>query len=450
MTPFGKPAAEVTLADLQKLIADAEPEGRHIEYKEDVPVSDERTPQRKAGDAKRRDRSWTKSSSLMDYGRDRLMRELVAFANADGGMLVLGIVETDEKPARAAGYNPLPQVAALEGRLRNLIIDCIEPRLPYAAVKAIPTESDGTSGVVVLEIEPSRLGPHWVRTSREATIRREDSCSPLTMPEIHAMTIRNARRFDDIAAVLRERSERFANLCQDTLARAAGSRVHSLSIEGKIDTWLSTSAFSAFAVRITVVPHQDLGISRLENYHSLIPPHKCTTRLDSASGSSTLGSADVWLERGPFRRLLGGVEIARTNKPERGDTRYTIKRDGFVEFSWIRWGARDQTHLHAHKLVSALGCTLGVYSLLRKQSNSLAMPAEVSIEILTFQPVCVTHPNQHNSDYGQPLDSRVMFDRRAIGQIEDFSEVMNESGADLMNAADYESATLAKYAFVEP
>jgi hypothetical protein len=41
MTPFGKPAARVTGADIQRLITDKVPEGRYLEYKRDIPVSNE-------------------------------------------------------------------------------------------------------------------------------------------------------------------------------------------------------------------------------------------------------------------------------------------------------------------------------------------------------------------------------------------------------------------------
>jgi hypothetical protein len=209
MTPFGKPAARVTAADIQQLIDDKEPEGRYLEYTRDIPISDEEQKQaRGAGRGDPQDRSWLQNRPLRAFGRDKLMEELVAFANADGGVLILGITETKSEPARANGFNLLPDVVSLERRLRDALVDCIEPRLPFASVVAVPIAPSG-EGVVILETEPSRLGPHRVRGTREATIRREDRCDQMTMAEIHDMVIHNARRLDAVTATLEERAKVF-------------------------------------------------------------------------------------------------------------------------------------------------------------------------------------------------------------------------------------------------
>lgn len=50
----------------------------------------------------------------------------------------------------------LPQVAALEGRLRSVITDCIERRLPYAAEKAIRFEESRTDDLVFRRDRRSR------------------------------------------------------------------------------------------------------------------------------------------------------------------------------------------------------------------------------------------------------------------------------------------------------
>ncbi len=44
-----------------------------------------------APDAMPLDRAWTRGQRLPDHGRDALAEEIVAFANADGGTLVLGM-----------------------------------------------------------------------------------------------------------------------------------------------------------------------------------------------------------------------------------------------------------------------------------------------------------------------------------------------------------------------
>ena len=73
----GKPIAEISLADLKGLIEDAVPEGQHLEYKNQIPSRDGKT----TG-------GWTPGKGVDSAGRDKLLEELVAFANADGGVIV--------------------------------------------------------------------------------------------------------------------------------------------------------------------------------------------------------------------------------------------------------------------------------------------------------------------------------------------------------------------------
>lgn len=47
---------------------------------------------------------------VMEFGRDKLLEELVAFANADGGVLILGMIEGGSKPTTAEGLDPLPEI----------------------------------------------------------------------------------------------------------------------------------------------------------------------------------------------------------------------------------------------------------------------------------------------------------------------------------------------------
>jgi hypothetical protein len=59
MSPLGKPANLVTLADIERLIADGVPEGRHLEYKRDIPISDEEQKRvHKEGNDPPSDRPW--------------------------------------------------------------------------------------------------------------------------------------------------------------------------------------------------------------------------------------------------------------------------------------------------------------------------------------------------------------------------------------------------------
>jgi Putative DNA-binding domain len=435
MTPFGKPAAQVQLANLQLLIDDQVPEGRYIEYKADIPVSDEeRKRQRRAGETQPVDRSWLKAGPIMDYGRDKLMEELVAFANADGGVLILGMKQTEGAPARAETFNPLPDVAALERRLRDVIVNCIEPRLPYAAVKAIPTNEDG-AGLVLLEVEPSRLGPHRVRKTREATIRREDCCASMSMLEIHDMVLRNARRLDAVTATLKNRSEQFqGRFVSALIAHVPGTYVGAAQ-EARLASWFQGDRIAALGIRVTLVPHDDLGIPRLEHLAGLVPNSECVRQATSGRNQPVPGADVVWLAGGGGRRVLGGVE--QTDDSGGRVRTYRVLRDGFVEAAVISWGVRDEVDVHVGWVVAMVACVLGVYEKLRDQAGAPSMPADIGVEVLTRGGGVRTRIGGGSFTLGSvPLDPVTAFPRYTVSDRESFSETINAVAGDLANAGD--------------
>ena len=195
LTPLGIPLTEITKSSFEAMIGQAV-EGPYLEFKEDIPVSRQSaTEQAKAGIQRPRD-GWWIGKSIADHGRNKLLEEVVAFANAQGEWLILGIEEAATGAPVAIALRPLPRVVELETKFRSFLLDCIEPRLPYSAVRATPTEADGSG------VEGSRLGPRWVRHSRKPTVRRHTECATMSMTEVHDMVLRNARRFDDVRAAL--------------------------------------------------------------------------------------------------------------------------------------------------------------------------------------------------------------------------------------------------------
>jgi hypothetical protein len=75
--------------------------------------------------------------------------------------------------------------------------DDIEPRLSFVECRGIPLSNDG-SGVVVIGVPASKLGPHWVASTREAAIRRGAHSISMTMSEIQDLTLKLSRDADAI------------------------------------------------------------------------------------------------------------------------------------------------------------------------------------------------------------------------------------------------------------
>lgn len=168
---LSKPAGDIDRADIEALISEQAPEGARIEFKESLPAGKGKT------------NAWLRDGSeIGKYARDKILEETVAFANAFGGALVLGIAESAGKPPIAERIAPLPRCADLAERFRQAFRDCVEPQLPSLEIVHVPV--DGDSGVIVFRTGRSRLGPHRVAPTLVCPIRRADRCDPLSMREI--------------------------------------------------------------------------------------------------------------------------------------------------------------------------------------------------------------------------------------------------------------------------
>ena len=191
---LSKPADQVGIDDVEALVSSEVPEGEQIEFKESLP-------------ARGQDPWMTGGDKIGDRARDAILKEAVAFANAHGGTLVLGIEESSAKPPIAAGISPIPRCAELADRLKLVFRDCVEPQLPALEIFAVPTGDD--AGVVVIRMGRSRLAPHRVRPTRACPIRRSDRCEEMTMREIQDMTLNLSRGLERLERRLAERKERF-------------------------------------------------------------------------------------------------------------------------------------------------------------------------------------------------------------------------------------------------
>jgi Putative DNA-binding domain len=183
-----KPLREISAQDVRDLCADQEAEGHEIEFKRELPA---RSGQRD---------SWAMASQIGEYARNEIAKEIVAFANTYGGTLLVGIDETKDKPSRAKEIVPISQTHELARRLRQAVYDIIDPPLPMLEAIGIVTEADGTSGVVLLRVPPSRRRPHRSNANREVYVRRIDESVPVDMRLIHELTMQaviETRRVED-------------------------------------------------------------------------------------------------------------------------------------------------------------------------------------------------------------------------------------------------------------
>src|SRR5262245_30455256 len=189
MSILRKPLETVTVADLKALVLVEARETGELEFKGDLPF------QRQKGQPQVADRWIEKGDRVGDYARDEILAESIAFANADGGTLVLGLHETKDEPHRAERLVPLPNCEGLARRLLDASEDIVEPRLRSMDARALPTDSTGR-GYVVLRVAKSSAGPHRLRSTREFYVRRGERAAKMDVREIKELTLELARTGD--------------------------------------------------------------------------------------------------------------------------------------------------------------------------------------------------------------------------------------------------------------
>src|ERR1700730_716772 len=106
-------------------------ENQLLEFKRELPAE------------RNRPDPWLTGGDFTAYARDQLFREIVAFANAQGGTLVLGIEQTKDEPPRASGIRPLPRIYDLATRMEDAARACIDPVLPGVQIRGIETSGSG-------------------------------------------------------------------------------------------------------------------------------------------------------------------------------------------------------------------------------------------------------------------------------------------------------------------
>lgn len=127
------PVNSISEADLQRLIDDGVGEGPNLEYKRA-----------------------TYGGSDQDHFE--FLADISAFANTDGGDLILGVEETDGRPSKLCGVQGNADVELL--RLESIALAGLQPRIPALRMRFVPLASGGNA--LLIRVPSSRIGPHRV------------------------------------------------------------------------------------------------------------------------------------------------------------------------------------------------------------------------------------------------------------------------------------------------
>ena len=300
---FTKSLNQLAWTDVEELVSAGATENQAIEFKVDLHVDGGGRHPWHSGDRK-----------IDPHARDDILKEIVAFANADGGNLVLGMAESKDHEKRATKPKPLPRCKELADRLRQLSESWIEPHVIGIEWRGITEGEPGDDGIVLARVPSSRLAPHRLEKSKEFYVRRGESAVPMTIREIRDAVLRSASMFDHVQRRL------------DGRAAALNELLHMFpDDEERPDDW---------AMRITVLPTSaPLFIDRPYAKHALFPTLSEFEATESGRKISlNLGPTGRSLGSRPASPILCGGRREQWLENRNTVVRQEVHADGMLEF----------------------------------------------------------------------------------------------------------------------
>ncbi len=144
LTPLGVDFDAIEKSHLQQLVDNEVPENGHLEFKREIPLS------------------------TKDQKRE-FLADVCAFANATGGLILIGIEEQGSKASEVLGVQTDdPEDELL--RYQNLLRDGLEPNLSDVRLRHILLDSGNY--VFAIQILPSWLMPHRIKFSKDGRFLR--------------------------------------------------------------------------------------------------------------------------------------------------------------------------------------------------------------------------------------------------------------------------------------
>lgn len=352
-----KELADITWADLEALVSSGVAEGPNLEFK------------RTLADPNGGDDPWIKGQDRIGrHARDELAREIVAFANAYGGLLLLGVEEAPRSNGTAQALVPLPRCSDLSDRLERAIGDMVDPPLPGFYCRAIPSPSGDGTGVVALRVSASSAAPHGYSEPPQTYVRRGTSATPLTMRDLQAIFWDARTRRERIEQIRAEHQAKlrswFEDYRQGLLLDRDGKRIP-ISTKGLF-------------VRASAIPQQHLEI---------VPFPFDDWRMGLRPSNSLLGSrANSGFNEGQF-----GQKWTRTAHGawavERGPANWNFRDDGTVSVLGFRAGFTGQggQNLNFHspgRYVAFCAHVMVIADRMRRRAGRPDIPIELDLEFL--------------------------------------------------------------------
>lgn len=178
------PLHEIEYTHLESLIENKIREDLFIEYKSHLSEAE----------------LWVKDKNLSEKSKFALFKEIIAFINASGGHLILGIQEEKGENGVPKKITPILNIDTLEESLFKSFNRSIDPPCLTVKRRVIKRNKEDTNGVLVVECQPSHYRPHGVPINKDETdnkkvsgvgvFRRDGGSSdPVSMKGIQEMSL---------------------------------------------------------------------------------------------------------------------------------------------------------------------------------------------------------------------------------------------------------------------
>lgn len=337
------------------------------------------------------------ANKIGEPARDKIVSEVIAFANAHGGTLVLGIAETDDKPPRAGKVLPIRECADLAGRLALMLRDVVEPPFaPFPVVRAV--EMSGRDGVVAIQVAPSRNAPHRHSSNLESYVRRGEHTQRMTMREIQDMTLQVERGLTLIERQFSQSAERFRIFFPPS---------------------------TGFALRATAVPLSPMSLP-IPNDNTFNPS---VEQFKGTRGPQRVTA--VLASPGVFRPTLRAIRASNHN--DGGDISFEVRDNGQIEI-FCSWRREERLTLHAEWF---LGLACNALSTTDYSRQLAGVPGtEYGLELAVYAGGGFVVESYQGSEYGSATWNlgSITFPRYSVGDRASFPDLVELIDRDFWNA----------------
>lgn len=217
---FRKPLRDVEEQDIQRLISDQLEENSYLDYKSDIDFSEK--------------------------GKKELAKDISAFANSSGGVIIYGIEEEKNKDGIPLPVEPIKGIeSSIEReRIENVILNNISPKVQLE-IKRIQLSSDSSKSVFVILIPQSLQAPHMVTKSGDNRYYKRVNFSSIPMEEYEVRDLfrRNFQMSEKISEIektkLRERNDGTPWICMLSIPEIISGDL--FKIDSEMQDWLRST-----------------------------------------------------------------------------------------------------------------------------------------------------------------------------------------------------------------